>query len=229
MHGDLEDTILASARPSTPALSSVAPALLPDGPDSGTSDSGTSIADTSVADTSTADTSIADIDETIIVRRHGGDGLAASTPVHTRAQAPASAQITAAVQAPGSEQTPAAAPTPAVSASYRFRIGQTVIELDKDAYIGRNPSRPRVLQGGMPRLVRVTSPQHEVSGTHLEIRQCGSSVIVTDLRSTNGSTVRVPGATPRHLRQGESMTVSPGALVDIGDGILIEILPMQHQ
>jgi len=74
----------------------------------------------------------------------------------------------------------------------------------------------------------VQSPKGEVSGTHLEIRQLGTSVIVTDLRSTNGSTVSVPGSAPRSLRQGEAMVVTPGTLVDIGDGNVIEILPLQR-
>jgi hypothetical protein len=49
-------------------------------------------------------------------------------------------------------------------------------------------------------------------------------VIVTDLKSTNGSIVMVPGSVPRKLRQGESVVVSPGTLVDIGDDNVIEIL-----
>jgi pSer/pThr/pTyr-binding forkhead associated (FHA) protein len=64
-----------------------------------------------------------------------------------------------------------------------------------------------------------------VSSTHLEVRQVGASVVITDLRSTNGSVVSAPGAAPRKLRQGESVVVSPGTLVDIGDGNIVEILP----
>ena len=128
--------------------------------------------------------------------------------------------LAAAVVAP-----PAAAPAP----TYRFRIGQTVVDLDRAACIGRKPSAPRIAHGLPPRLVRVPSPTSEVSSTHLEVRQRGGSVIVTDLRSTNGSTVHIPGTPPRLLRQGESMTVTPGTIVDIGDGILVEILPMQHR
>jgi pSer/pThr/pTyr-binding forkhead associated (FHA) protein len=67
-----------------------------------------------------------------------------------------------------------------------------------------------------------------VSASHLEIRQLGASVVVTDLRSTNGSVVAVPGSAPHTLRQGESMVVTPGTLVDIGDGNVIEILPLQR-
>jgi hypothetical protein len=103
------------------------------------------------------------------------------------------------------------------------------ILLDRPCVIGRRPSAPRIAQGPSPRLVRVHSPLKEVSSTHLEVRQLGSSVVVTDLRSTNGSVVMVPGRVPRKLRQGESLVVSPGTLVDIGDDNILKILPIQRR
>jgi hypothetical protein len=119
---------------------------------------------------------------------------------------------------------------PVVPTYYRFRMGERAdsISLDVPCYIGRRPSSPRVVSGAAPRLVRVPSPKREVSATHLEVRQLGSSVIVTDLRSTNGSIVMLPGSVPRKLRQGESVVVSPGTLVDIGDDNILQILPMQR-
>ncbi len=112
---------------------------------------------------------------------------------------------------------------------FRFRIGRTVVWLDAVSYVGRRPSSPRIIYGLMPRLVRVPSPRHEVSSTHVEIRQLGTSVVLTDMRSTNGSIVFPPGGQPRKLRQGESVVVSPGTLVDIGDGNVIEILPQESR
>jgi len=113
---------------------------------------------------------------------------------------------------------------------YAFRLGWSAepVLLDAPCYIGRNPSAPRVVSGTPPRLLRVPSPQREVSASHLEVRQLGSTVTVTDLRSTNGSIVMVPGSVPRKLRQGESVVVSPGTLVDIGDDNILQILPMQR-
>ncbi|MFM9876440.1 MAG: FHA domain-containing protein [Rhodoglobus sp.] len=113
---------------------------------------------------------------------------------------------------------------------YALRVGSGTdpIILDAPCYVGRNPSAPRVVSGLPPRLVRVPSPLREVSGSHVEVRQLGSTVIVTDLKSTNGSIVMVPGSVPRKLRQGESVVVSPGTLVDIGDDNILQILPMQR-
>ena len=112
---------------------------------------------------------------------------------------------------------------------YRFRIGRTVVWLDAVSYVGRRPSSPRIIYGQMPRLVRVPSPRQEVSSTHVELRQLGSSVVLTDMRSTNGSIVFPPGGEPRKLRQGESVVATPGTLVDIGDGNVIEILPLESK
>lgn len=124
------------------------------------------------------------------------------------------------------------APRPASTTPvYRFRIGglKEPIALDRPARIGRRPSSPRILVGAAPRLVRVLSPQREVSATHLELRQTGTTVVVTDLRSTNGTVVLVPGSTPRKLLQGESVVVSPGTLVDIGDENIVQILPLDRR
>lgn len=120
-------------------------------------------------------------------------------------------------------------PLPA-TAYYSFTVGShpQVILLDVPCYIGRRPSPPRIPLVGIPRLVRVPSPRREVSSTHLEVRQLGSSVIVTDLKSRNGSIVMMPGSVPRKLRQGESVVVAPGTLVDIGDDNILQILPVQH-
>jgi pSer/pThr/pTyr-binding forkhead associated (FHA) protein len=117
---------------------------------------------------------------------------------------------------------PALPPAPRV---YGFRLGDSqVVMLDAVAYIGRKPSAPRVVTGGVPRLVRVQSPTQQVSSTHLELRQVGSTVVVRDLNSTNGTRIAVPGHALRTLRQGESVVVSVGTLIDIGDRNVLEIV-----
>lgn len=118
---------------------------------------------------------------------------------------------------------------PAPQRYYRFRVGDSpeVVALDRVTYLGRNPRPPRIAAEPAPRLVTVPSSRREVSSTHIELRQVGSSVVVTDLKSTNGTFVTVPGGAPRKLRQGESAVATPGTVVDIGDGNLIEILPMR--
>jgi hypothetical protein len=138
-------------------------------------------------------------------------------------------------QASAPRVEPARAPVPPVGDSsraapvYRFRVNNhEPIALDAPAILGRKPSAPRVTKGALARLVRVPSPLREVSSTHLELRQHGASVIVTDLRSTNGTIITVPGFSAQKLLQGESVVVSAGTVVDIGDGNLVEILPVER-
>jgi hypothetical protein len=106
-----------------------------------------------------------------------------------------------------------------------FRLGDSpIIGLDAIVYLGRKPSVPRIALDRNTRLVRVLSPTNEVSATHIELRQIGATVVVTDLRSTNGTSILVPGLAVRTLRSGESLTVGLGALIDVGDGNILEIV-----
>lgn len=106
-----------------------------------------------------------------------------------------------------------------------FRLGgSAVVPLDRVAYVGRRPVAPRIVRGGPARLVRVLSPNDEVSATHIELRQAGHAVAVTDLRSSNGTRVIAPGRPTVALRRGESLVVPPGSHVDVGDGVVLEIV-----
>jgi hypothetical protein len=110
-------------------------------------------------------------------------------------------------------------------ADHRFRMPDgTEYVLDTPVLIGRKPAAPRIAAGPV-RLLAVPSPRGEVSSTHIELRASGRAVVVTDLKSTNGTTVSVPGNAQRKLRQGDSMVVTPGSLIDLGDGNIVEILP----
>lgn len=116
-----------------------------------------------------------------------------------------------------------AVPVPA-PARFAVRIGPgDSIVLDAPILVGRRPAPPRVESGELPHLVTVPSPEQEVSSTHVRIEQSGDAVVVTDLRSTNGTVVVRPGGASARLRPGESTVVLPGTVVRIGDGNIIEI------
>lgn len=119
---------------------------------------------------------------------------------------------------------PTSAPAPR-TARYQVRVNdQLAIPLDRPVVVGRRPRFARIAPDATPELVQVASPLNEVSSTHLKVHQHGTSIIVVDLHSTNGTVVRMPGAPPLTLRSGESLVVVPGARVDIGDGNIVEIL-----
>lgn len=97
--------------------------------------------------------------------------------------------------------------------------------LDSPVIIGRRPSRTRIHRGPDPRLVTVPSPSKEISASHVQIRRHGTAIVVSDLKSTNGTIVTLPGHAPRTLLRGESAVVIAGTIIELGDGIVLEILP----
>ncbi len=77
------------------------------------------------------------------------------------------------------------------------------------------------------RLVTVPSPHQEISSTHLEIRPGSGadhgSAVVTDLGSTNGTLVVQPGLPAEDLQPGIGVQLLPGAIVDLGEGVTIQV------
>jgi hypothetical protein len=127
----------------------------------------------------------------------------------------------------GPAETPRAPePRPARARPLRVRIGaQAPFELHVPVCIGRRPRGSRQLSGDQVVLIEVPSPTREVSASHLHIVQRGDRVVVTDLKSTNGTAVTPPGAPRIKLTQGDSIVLPPYSRIEIGDGNVIEILP----
>jgi hypothetical protein len=103
--------------------------------------------------------------------------------------------------------------------------GGEPVELDGPVVFGRRPASTR-RSGGRSVLVTVPSPGQEVSASHVRIERAGRVVVVTDLKSRNGTTVRIEGGRARRLRPGESFSVPGAAEVEIGDGTIIDITPV---
>lgn len=123
-------------------------------------------------------------------------------------------------------RAPAEPPARPTTPTFAFRVGDgQPYPLDVVHYVGRNPKQPRIPLDEPVRLFSVASPTKLVSSTHLELRQQGDAVIVTDLRSTNGTSVILPGRQWQRLRAGQGVAVIPGTFIDLGDGVVIEILP----
>jgi hypothetical protein len=104
------------------------------------------------------------------------------------------------------------------------RLGDRVFRLDRPVLVGRRPALPRVVTGPVPELVTVPSPTGLVSSSHVLVHVAGSTAVVDDLHSTNGTVVRAPGARPHRMPSGASMVVLTGTVVDIGDGNTFEVL-----
>lgn len=184
-----------------------------------------------------------ELDDTILVRRRAERGHDAVEPddatvLVDRRAAPGSVPDDdtvvrprpAPATTPVIERTGSAPPAPRPPAVpvlrvHALRVGAVVYRLDAPVVVGRRPSAPRVASGPPAVLVPVASPTSEVSSSHVRVEQLGATVVVTDLRSTNGTVVTLPGRVPVTLRQGESSVALAGTIVDVGDGNLLEILP----
>lgn len=142
-----------------------------------------------------------------------------STPVPHGA--PASGKPPAAEAVPGDEP-PAASRTPDTTYSLRVN-GRDPVELTGSLVIGRRPRERRTPTALPQRVIAVESPTQQVSSNHVEIALSGRTVVITDLRSTNGTVVRRDGSAPVRLRQGDSFVASGSAIVEIGDGNVIHI------
>lgn len=122
---------------------------------------------------------------------------------------------------------PPAPPVTRPVARLVFSSGENV-EVDRPVLVGRAPEARRSSSGDQPRLVAVPSPQQEVSSTHLEIRPGTGAdqgtAVVTDLGSTNGTVLVQPGLPPEDLQPGVAIQLVPGAIIDLGDGVTIQVV-----
>ena len=123
-------------------------------------------------------------------------------------------------------QPPAPPVTARPVARLLFPDGETV-DVDRVVLVGRAPET-RAGAEGETRLVRVPSPHQEISSTHLEVRPGSGadhgSAVVTDLGSTNGTLLVQPGLPPEDLKAGIGVQLLPGAVIDLGDGVSIQVV-----
>ena len=92
-------------------------------------------------------------------------------------------------------------------------------DLDGPLVIGRRP-RPASGQDMVSaRLVTIDSPEQGVSRSHAVVKVKDWSVTITDLGTTNGTEVTLPGSDTQRLRRGVPFTVVPGSVIRFGDEV----------
>lgn len=91
-----------------------------------------------------------------------------------------------------------------------------LVTLDRGVLVGRAP-RSSETGPRAPHLVRISSPDNEISRNHVEIVLDGWHVLVRDLGSTNGTTVALPGSSPVRVRPGDQQTIEPGTTITLAD------------
>ena len=108
-------------------------------------------------------------------------------------------------------QQPMEVPRPQLGV-LRLSNGDSV-PLDRGVILGRNPRLPAGYSGEQPNLVRLADPDKDISSQHLEVTLDYWHVLITDLGSTNGTEVILPGQPPVQLRRDDPMTIEPGTKV----------------
>jgi FHA domain len=96
-----------------------------------------------------------------------------------------------------------------------------MIMLDRDVVMGRNPRADFAGDDGedRPHVVKLPSADGDISRTHLRVTLDGWHVLVTDLNSTNGTLVTLPGRDPEQLRRGETVPIRLGTVVTLTEDI----------
>jgi pSer/pThr/pTyr-binding forkhead associated (FHA) protein len=69
----------------------------------------------------------------------------------------------------------------------------------------------------------MNTPNQDISRTHAQITAEGGTVVVTDLHSSNGTLVTLPGKPAQKLRPGEPSAVIVGTIIDLGDGATLTV------
>lgn len=110
---------------------------------------------------------------------------------------------------------------PQVHGVLHFETGDKA-PLDRGVLLGRSPMlRSDVEAGGQPRVIKLPSPDNDLSRNHLEIVVDGWQVLALDLGSTNGTTVQHPGSAPTRLLPGEPVALEPGAVLVLADSFTV--------
>ncbi len=115
-------------------------------------------------------------------------------------------------------QEPFAMPRPSLGV-LRLSSGD-VVTLDRSVLLGRSPKPGDGLAASdRPHVVKVPSPERDVSRNHLEVVLEGWHVLVRDLGTTNGSTVTLPGRGPVRVRAHDQQVLEPGSVVSMADEV----------
>ncbi|WP_404389966.1 FHA domain-containing protein [Humibacillus xanthopallidus] len=115
-------------------------------------------------------------------------------------------------------QEPFAMPRPPLGV-LRLSTGD-VVTLDRSVLLGRAPRLSESHSAAeRPHVVKVPSPERDVSRNHVEVVLEGWHVLIRDLGTTNGTTVTLPGETPVRLRANDQQVLEAGSLVSMADEV----------
>jgi hypothetical protein len=95
-----------------------------------------------------------------------------------------------------------------------------VVSLDRSVLLGRAPKLgDGVTATDRPHVVKVPSPERDISRNHVEVVLEGWHVLIRDLGTTNGTTVALPGEQPVRLRANDQQVLEVGSVVAMADEV----------
>jgi hypothetical protein len=118
-------------------------------------------------------------------------------------------------------------PEPHLAAPARVVLSDgQAFDLTQPARIGRAPSAGPEGDDDLL-LVTVVSRNQDISRSHVQLTPVLGAVLVSDLRSTNGTILLRPGpgSTRERLHPGDTVEAQVGSLLDLGDGVTILLQP----
>ena len=114
-------------------------------------------------------------------------------------------------------QQPIVVPRP-VLGTLRLSTGD-LIPLDRGVLLGRAPTTDNDAAPDRPHVLRLGGASDDVSRNHVRITLEDWTVLVTDLGSTNGTVITLPGRLPERLRPDVPQAIEPGTVVSLADEI----------
>jgi len=94
-----------------------------------------------------------------------------------------------------------------------------VVALDRGVIMGRAPDVNAADERDRPNVLRLASPDNDISRNHAEVVLDGWQVYIRDLGSTNGTVVTLPGQPPNRLRRDDMFPIEPGTTVSLADEV----------
>ena len=120
------------------------------------------------------------------------------------------------------ERAPAEAPDEDAATVRLVTSSGQVVDVDRPVVIGRAPSADGSDPGS--HLLAVPSPSHDISRTHVRVTPGGNGLEVTDLHSTNGTILVAPDGSAIRLAPGRTAPLPVGSIIDLGDGLTIDVV-----
>ncbi len=112
---------------------------------------------------------------------------------------------------------------PAAPVAFLIHGGTVPVEVSRDVVIGRDPDARALTGRPVATVLRVPSPQTEISRSHCAVMMTTpGSWALMDLGSANGTVLRHADGSFQDVTPMVTIALNDGDLIDVGEGTTIE-------